>query len=114
MLGRDVLRHLDSCLLNPLRDCLAAGEKQCAQQQINSQQKLGGASHPFDGHLLCSFAPGAMATSVLMKLEIEFVMRDQLRSCCRSAKVPDTMIEVEVRARGLRNIGKDPAAGQSR
>jgi len=108
------LRHLDSCLLNPLRDCLAAAKKQCAQQQINSQQKLGAVSHPFDGHLLCSFAPGAMATSVLIKLEIEFDMRDQLRSCCRSAKVSDTMIEVEVRARGLRDIGKDLVAGRSR
>jgi len=55
-----------------------------------------------------------MATSVLIKLEIEFDMRDQLRSCCRSAKVSDTMIEVEVRARGLRDIGKDLVAGRSR
>jgi hypothetical protein len=49
-----------------------------------------------------------------MKLDFEFVMRDQLRSCCRPAKVSDTMIEVEVRACGLRDIGKDLAAGRSR
>src|SRR5262249_35192189 len=33
-LGRDPLRHLDSRLLNPLRNSLARGEEHCAQSQI--------------------------------------------------------------------------------
>src|SRR4030095_4317521 len=61
--GCDVLRHLDSGLLNPLRNGLATGEEQCAEHHIRGQEILSGASHPFNGHLLRSFAPGAMATS---------------------------------------------------
>src|SRR5215472_18875332 len=61
--GCDVLRHLDSGLLNPLRYGLATREEQCAEHHIRGQEILSGASHPFNGHLLRSFAPGAMATS---------------------------------------------------
>src|SRR6476660_4056323 len=61
--GCDVLRHLDSRLLNPLRNGFAAGEDECAEYHIRGQQILSSASHCLNGHHVRSFAPGAIASS---------------------------------------------------
>src|SRR5207249_8782707 len=56
---RDALRHLDSCLLDPLRHGLATAEKQGTNQKITRKQKVKNTLHFSGRHLYRSFTPYA-------------------------------------------------------
>jgi hypothetical protein len=89
-----MLRHLKSGLLNPLGDGFAAAEKNRAKQEIARKQQASGAAHFFQVHCFYSnFAPGANQAK-------------QLRWRDRLATFPAIMIELEVYARGLRDLNK--------
>jgi hypothetical protein len=100
-----VLRHLDSRLLNPLRNSFATGEEYCTEHHIRGQQILSGASHRLNGHHLRRFAPDAIASSQGRGPAINFLVRDGLHGYDRPAKFEGTMFEVEIYARGLREMG---------
>src|SRR5262249_60742204 len=51
-LGRNVLNHLDSCLLNSLGHGFAAAEEHRAQRQAPCQHKLNRAHHSLNEHFL--------------------------------------------------------------
>src|SRR5262249_7515330 len=104
--GCDPLRHLDSRLLDALRNSFASGEEQSAQHEITRQQIESGASHPFNGHLLRSFAPGAIATSRQHRPAISFSCEIDCIATSGSLEFRRIMFEVEIYARGLREMGK--------
>jgi len=58
-----------------------------------------------NGHHLRSFAPGAIASSKGRDPAINFLVRDGLHGFDRPARVPGIMFEVEIYARGLREMG---------
>jgi hypothetical protein len=58
-----------------------------------------------NGHHLRSFAPGAIASSKEQDPAINFLVRDGLHGYHRPAKIERTMFEVEIYARGLREMG---------
>jgi hypothetical protein len=59
-----------------------------------------------NGHHLRSFAPGAIASSQRQGPAINFLVRDELRGFDRPARIRRTMFDVEIYARGLREMGK--------
>jgi hypothetical protein len=58
-----------------------------------------------NGHHLRSFAPGAIARSQAQSSAINFLVRDELHCRRGVAKIRRTMFEVEIYARGLREMG---------
>src|SRR5215472_17563611 len=73
-----MLCHLDSRLLNPLRNGFAAGEEHCAEHHIRGETIPSGASHRVNGHHLRSFEPDAIASS-------SYRSRNQLMNCIAAA-----------------------------
>ncbi|PYL69472.1 MAG: hypothetical protein DMF28_03155, partial [Verrucomicrobia bacterium] len=70
--GSDMLRHIDPCLMDPLRHGLAATEKYRAKQKSPSEQKVNGVLHFFDGHpfmQLCAGRNCNLRTSANSKFE---------------------------------------------
>jgi hypothetical protein len=58
-----------------------------------------------NGHHLRSFAPGAIASSKGRGPAINFLVRDGLHGFDRPARIRGIMFEVEIYARGLREMG---------
>jgi hypothetical protein len=58
-----------------------------------------------NGHHLRSFAPGAIASSKELGPAIIFLVRDGLHGFDRPARIRRIMFEVEIYARGLREMG---------
>jgi hypothetical protein len=58
-----------------------------------------------NGPLLRSFAPDAIASSKGRSPAINFLVRDRLHAYDRPAKIERVMFEVEIYARGLREMG---------
>jgi len=87
-----MLRHLDPCLMDPLRHGLAAAEKYRAKEKIPGEQKVNGAPHSFNEHpfmQLCAGRNCNLRTCRNSKFDFEVRQRERMTFVLRHLPFTD-------------------------